>query len=735
MRPPFLGSPFVFALAIASAVPLAAREHRATDATPAKAAVAAPARAAPPAELTGESTSFDYASGDTIVRGHPQLRDGDLLLTADEIRLNAKTGRAVATGHVALTLHAERLLADRLIYLRNAGTFTAENIRAGKYPYYIQGRSAEGSRQEVAIHDATVTYREPAGWEPTIRAKTIIYAPGHYLRIGKARAGVGQTRPVPVVQFNQDLSRPAGVSYVTFDGGHRSPLGYYADVGLNLPVANGVSVGPDIGVYTSQGVMLGPIANYDLVVGGDDAMEGTLRSGYIYDVGNRGLDILGNDIPKDRAYVEWWHHQTIGEDLTIDADVNWWSDSDIIRDFRAKEFLRVQEPDNAIETAYTGTNYFFSLFTRFQPNSYFPTQQRLPELRFDLMPTALGDGFYERFDASVAYLKEIPPVAGTTLAEHRLDSFYGLSRPFAYAGWLDFTPVAGARFTDYWGTTGASEPGGTARVLAEVGFDADLKSSATFNYENPLWKIDGLRHLLTPILSYRYIPDGDKAAVAIPPIDRSTFSTDLPILDLGDMRAIDQIQAVNVLRFGVNNTLQTRDPTYGSRDLVDFNVADDLRFQKTAGETRTSDLHADLTVKPVRWLEVGVSDVFASTSFAQKELNTNVTLRDADLASLTVGVGYLTDSYGTYTLPGIGNYPITGLDAYHVESRVRINEVYEAFARLDYDDRSHVFTNQYYGIRQRIANTWIVQYAVSVYGGPSREHGVGFNVNVEIVRF
>ncbi len=747
LRPASTGYCFAWALALAAALPLAGQEPAPVPPA-AKATVAGPgpgpepgpkaaAAAKPPAsaDLTGDATSFDYASGDTIVSGHAQLRDGDLLLTADEIRFNPRTARATATGQVAITLHAERLLADRLVFQRDAGTFTAENLRAGNYPFYIQGRTAEGSRQEVMIHDAFVTYREPGGWEPTIRAKTLLYSPGHYLRLGRAKAGVGPAQPLPVFRFRQDLSRPPGVSYFSLDAGHRGELGYYAEVGLNLPIANGVSAGPELGIYTKRGIMAGPIADYDLVAQGDHEIEGAFRSGYIYDLGDRSTDILGRPISANRAFAEWTHHETLGENLTLDANVNWWSDSDVARDFRPRDFFRTQEPDNALEGAYTGANYFFSLFTRFQPNPYFPTQQRLPELRFDLMPTALGGGFYQRFEASIAYLRELPPVAGPTLASDRLDAFYGLTRPIAYHGWLDFTPVAGARFTDYMATEGAAQPGGSGRVLGEVGFDADLKSSATFDYRNPLWHIDGLRHLLTPVLSYRYIPDADKAAAAVPPIDRSTFATDLPLLELGDMRALDQLQAVNVLRFGVNNTLETRDPTYGSRELLGLNLADDLRFERAAGQRRTSDIHADIVFKPARWLEVTVADSFTSTSFAQKELNSNITLRDADLASLSVGVGYLTDNYGLYTLPGLGTYPITGLDAYHLEGRFRINEVYDAFFRLDYDDRSHVFTNQYYGFHQRISNTWIVQYAFTIAGGPSREHGIGFNVNVEIVRF
>ena len=257
------------------------------------------------------------------------------------------------------------------------------------------------------------------------------------------------------------------------------------------------------------------------------------------------------------------------------------------------------------------------------------------------------------------------------------------------------TPVVGARFTDYWGTQGAQVPGGTGRGLGEVGFDADLRASGTFDSQNSVWGIDGLRHLFTPVLSYRYIPDADKAADKIPPIDRDTFSTYLPLLELGDMRNIDQLQAVNVLRFGLHNTLQTRDPVYGSRDLLTFNVDDDLRFQRAANESSTSSIHTETVFSPARWLEITLDDTFAAQTYAQKEVNVNVTVRDADLWTAIVGVGYLTDAYGLYTVPGVGTYPITGLDAYHVEGRYRVNEAYQVFARVDYDDRAHVFADQF----------------------------------------
>jgi LPS-assembly protein len=690
---------------------------------------------APQSDISADSTTEDYATGDVIARGNARLADTDLLLTADEIRYNQKTQVATATGKVVLDRPGDRLLADVLVYFRGTGNFTAKNLRTGRFPYYISGPTAEGTRSQVIIHDATVIYREPGSWQPTIRARTLTYSPGHYLRVSGADVGIGKYRPIPIYHIAEDLARKSSYGSVTVDGGYRHSLGPYIDTALHMPVSDGLSAGPDLGIYTFRGIMVGPVANYD-ITRGDDTMEGLLKSGYIYDLGTRNTDIENRPIGDNRAFIEWQHNQQVGANLTINGDINYWSDSEVIRDFHSKEFVPIQEPDNFVEADYSGSDYIGSVFTRFQPDQFFPVQQRLPELRFDLLPTAIGGGFYLRSNSGVVQLEEIPPDGGSFLKSDRFDTFLGLSRPFTYKGIFGFTPVVGGRFTDYWDTTGAAEPGGTSRTLYEVGFDADLKMSATFDYQNPLWHIDGLRHLITPILSYRYIPNADKDSAWIPPIDRSTFTNYLPMMDLGDMRAVDQLRARNVLRIGLNNTLQTRDATYGSRDLLSLNIDEDVKVKTTPGTKDFSDLHADLVATPARWLEVRLEDSVDPRTLVQQAVDTSVTVREGDIWSAKVGLGFLSDQYGTYAIPGLGIFPIVGTDVYHAEGRYRLNEVYEVFVRGDFDERSHIFVDQFYGISQKVSNIWIVGYALVFSNGPNKDDGhFGFNVTLDMVRF
>ena len=82
--------------------------------------------------------------------------------------------------------------------------------------------------------------------------------------------------------------------------------------------------------------------------------------------------------------------------LTLAAQFNWWKDSEVVRDFRPRAFFPVQEPDSFVEAVYGGENYFVSAFARVQPNRFHRVQERLPELRFDLLPLALPDALKVR---------------------------------------------------------------------------------------------------------------------------------------------------------------------------------------------------------------------------------------------------------------------------------------------------------------------------------------------------
>lgn len=704
-------------------------------------------------EVTADVSDSDFNQKIYTLKGHAVYRDKDngLLMTADLILYEVDTGMATATGNVRYTRRSVRLLADKVVFQRRDNTFTAEHVRLGSYPYYVQGQSADGVKDEITVHQARVSYGEPGPWQPTATAEqiTISAENGKIRRIHSehAQVGIGHAQVLPFPKFEQSISEPF-FALMTLTGGYRGTLGPYIDAGLHLPVTPWLRLGGDVGYYTKRGLMVGPSGSYSNPTD-PELLLGSFRSGYINDHGDKGVDLLGRAVPENRGYVEWQHRQVIGENLTLTGQLNWWKDSEVVRDFRPRSFYPVQQPDSFLEATYANPNSFVSVFTRFEPNSFEIVQQRTPEIRFDVLPVAIGGGLYERFNGSIVMLHESPiatlltpasvstepnnpnepdtwttrselPIGSATeLRSTRLDGYYSLTRPITPNDWLTVTPVAGGRLTHYMNTAGAAQTGGYTRALGEIGADAELRTSGTFNYKNEAWHIDGLRHLFTPRLSYRYIPEANKGAAYIPPIDRDTFSTYLPALGLGEARNVDTLHATNTLRLGFDNTLQTRDAKYSSRDLLTFNVANDFRFKRQHGERDVSEIHTELAAMPANWVEFGFYNSFSPRSFSLREFNTGVTFRDGNLWSVQFANNFLRRE----------------LQDYSMNARMRVNEQFDALALLRYDQNKHRFTEQSYGIVQNLANTWRVSYLISFYSGRRRESGFGLSVQIDTVRF
>lgn len=689
-----------------------------------------------PLQVSSDQGFADGKTNEQVIRGNARVTDGITLITADEIRIGGKKSELITgVGHVVFTREGMRLLADKLSLDRDKQTFSAQNVRFGAFPYYAEAESADGSFKEINFYRATVSYGEPGPWQPTARADKVVYAPGQRLRTENAMAGIGQAQPLPFPRFQHDLKQSV-LSFASFNGGYRSSLGAFVEAGVHLPAAEAFRVGGDVGFYSKRGLLFGPAGSYGSS-DDDSNLRGLFRTGYINDHGDKRTDLLGRPVPENRGFVEWQHEQKVGDNLSLAAHLNYWKDSEVIRDFRPRYFYPVQEPDNFLEAVYTGKNYLVSAFVRFQPNGFNTVQERLPEVRFDLLPTALGHGFYERFQASAVALREDSPLGRPVMRTDRLDAYYSLFRPITHEDWFSLTPVVGGRVTYYTNSrtyAGAipiepnGGPGSLAllpantpvnlpnytRTLGEVGADLAIRSSGTFNYKNEQWKIDGLRHLFTPKLSWRYIPQADKGTAKIPKIDDRTFATYLQPLGLGDVRNIDDLRATNTLRLGFDNTLQTRDGIYGSRDLLSFNVANDFRFKRAAGERDVSEIHTELAASPVRWLTLDLYNSFAPQNFTLREFNTGLILHDADAWSVRFSNNYLRGQINDFQLDG----------------RFRINETYEALTRLHYDVRKRRFNEQAYGVTQNLGNTWLISYIVTLYSGPRRESHFGLNVQI-----
>lgn len=678
----------------------------------------AAARAQKPGDapnVTGKETIYDDRTRELLIRGDARLVWGEIVLTADEMRYRRESHLVTASGHFILTNGSRRLVADEGSYDLSTNTLHVRNLRVGEFPVYLTGESVDGTFEKLVFTNATIFFREHAAYAPSIRARKVVYEQGRIVSGEGLQLGLLGNHFFALPTFEHELGTEL-FSYFVGTVGYRRSLGPFIEADGRIPIALGVKAGADLGLYGSRGVMVGPAASYR-VGGADNYVTGGLSSGYINDHGDRKTDILGRPVPQNRSFVEWWHRQRVGERFTLDGQFNYWSDSEVLRDFRPKRFFPVQQPDSYLEGTYTGENYVLSAFTRVHPNRYHRVQERLPEIRFDLLPSTAPIGFYQRASASLAVLEEDAFLSLPNQRSTRYDAYYGIERPLALAPWMTFTPVAGGRLTHYANAANGKET--YTRTMGEVGFDARLRAAGVFDYKNPLWDIDGLRHLVEPRLSYRYAPKADSGARYIPAIDRRVFATYLQPLSIGDQRNIDDLDAMNTVRLSLHNTLQTRGANGGSRDLAALNFAADYRFERKAGQRPLTDLHTELSLTPADWIRFSVYERFTPQTAEQQELNYALEITDQEWWAMKLSSHFLRDDYQEYAL----------------DYRHRLNEVFDLVGRWRYDVRNSRFNEQTYGISQRLGQTWAIKYEVSFSEGPRRESNFGFNLEVELLSF
>jgi LPS-assembly protein len=663
--------------------------------------------------VSDDPIEYDHQAQELRARGNAQIRYQGTLLTANEILYNQQERRARAAGNLIITNPSMRVVGEEAGYDTRTRTASGQNLRFGQPPLNAQAAHISASPALVEMEDATVFLGEPRPGAVNIRARRVEYVPDETLRAEGVTLRVGR---VPFFYLPAFTRRLDGLgTAITAEAGYTGNLGAYSWFATRTPIFTGFTAGPELGLYGRRGILIGPGLSYERT-DADHWYYGGLTSGYIRDLGDTGLDRLGRPIDPDRFFGEWRHKQHFQNNIEITAQADIWSDSEVTRDFRPRLFSENQFSDSFVEAVYLGEGYLLSAFTRVDPNDFQVVPERLPEVRFDLLPRRAGTQFYHQFQASAAVLREDAPVT-EDIRSDRLDAYWGLHWPVAATEWLTITPKAGARVTHY--QRALEERNDYTRGLGEIGADVEANAFALYDYQNDLWRIDGIRHVVKPKIHYRYIPEADRGARFIPRIDRRPFTTQLEPIDLGQIRHIDEMSEIHTLRYGLDNIFQTRHPSYGSIDLLSLFVANDLRFSREPGQEFVSDIHSQLRFTPVYWLQFDALNRLSPHEPEVREMNAGLTLTDARFWSLRLGMEYHQDVVEQYSLL----------------YSLRLNENYMLGTELVYDAALHRFSRQSYSIHQTLYNTWQVQYQVYFRSGADREADSGVALSLTYLSF
>jgi len=692
-----------------------------------------------------EPLEFDEVAQRLVARGDARLDFQNTRLSADRITYYQEYSLADAIGNVAISRDGNRMIAERLSYDTQENIFAVDLLRTGKWPIYISGVTAGGTIEQTTLQGATIYYGDPGPFTPNLISDQVEYLSedGGVIDMAATTLRIGNVPLVKLPSYKHHLGHTPHL--LEANAGSDSELGVYLQTTSLFPINSWLRAGVNLDLYSKRGVLAGPTAQY-LYSTDTQSIVGSVNTAYINDQGNPDPGIYGKPIDSDRGFVEWRHQHHIGERINITASASYWSDSEITRDFREDYFSDNQQPDSFLEAVYAGDNYYLSAFGRFRPNNFQLVQERLPELRFDMLPVPVfNTGAYQRFSASYARLEEnfgrIIPEVNDRSQMDRFDCTYRLERPILLSDWLTLTPLIGARVTHYenqeidpialgmyndpYSNTAAPatlRDDQHTREIYEVGFDLEARAYATYATQNKTWGIDGLRHLVRPVLRYRYYSDPDSEN-QIAAIDRTAFNLNRPLLDLSDVRNVDSIEETHLARLGVENLFQTRATGYGSRTLAALNFYQDILFEKSTrydGDDQET-FHAswiEFVVTPAPWLKFDIAGRFQTESLALEELRSRTSIHSGEIWEIGLSTNFLDGQ----------------INQYRIDFILRVNERNSLLAEARYDAETNQFTEAEIGINTRLNNAWELIYALTFRNDAQRESDVEFNVRLRFAQ-
>lgn len=652
---------------------------------------------------------FDGNSNSLVARQNATFVHDELTVTADEIRFSKDNNIAVAEGNARITFHGGRVVSTKIVYDVQNESFSCEDFRAGIYPYMIKGKSIEGDNKAVTIRNSTLYTSQTGKFVPNIsvaRARLNFDGDKTGVKIDRAIAKIGPipVLPIPVAAFSLNDDRNISVE---LEAGNSDTDGTFLRSATLYPITSNIDAGLNLDYYSKRGWLYGPKAEIK-----GETFSSSLSSGYISDRGERGSDLLNNPIDQDRGWVSWQHLQDIGKNIHIANQTQYWSDSEVLRDFRPRDYTTQQAPTSFTEVAYTPWGWNISAFSSYELNNFDVADQvtKLPEIRVDKLSAPIGNtGLYYSWLNSASWLEK------GTLSHRRIDSLLRVQYPTKLADNWSIVPIASARYTQYDSLQNSDESLG--RLIGEIGLDSKWTFNRIWEVKNDTWKIDGLKHLMEPIVQYRYIPSADTHNDEIKQIEDDVFYTGLPTIDSYNATELDELYERHFVRFGLRNTLQTRDtdPNASSptRNLLRLDLYQDFNFTTTdtAGKD-WGDFYVLASAYPASWLETGAFFRLNWEEMGWLEHRYFLSVHDADYRRATLYTRYLkgdTEQYG-------------------LEAMQRLTDRLSLYGEVVWDVRTSDLSELHYGVRQRMRSGWEVIYGFTRRDNDSRDSKTQFRI-------
>ena len=690
---------------------------------------------APPA-LEGESFSSED-DGKIIIAKQARFSTKDAQLNADEIRMNTTNGTIEAIGNVVYTANNLRMFGEYARIDSRTGRITAKNVRFGRKPAYFTADTFTMMKGDQNMEGVKVWYREPSEAGMSLRAVSMSYQKSDdRIVLNHIHPAIGSIPFFYIPRYAQRGYREIPAE-VYFRIRTSSRQGAYIRTTTTIRQSDTVWAGLLLDGYTRAGWLIGPTVRYDnwTLPTAETRWRTNLSGGWINDQTDLSLypDKFGRVASSSRYFIEGKLNARGASGWEMTGELVALSDPEVVRDYRPNLTQGTQLPQTFLELSAPIAGGFVSALTTIKTDDFQDVVQRLPELRLDFSDRPIGDSsLLGRFNFAAAQLSERPSEQlngvdflnatgqSTRIDLTRLDTYVGLSRPTALSDWLMVRPIAGVRST--WWSESTAGTGAVSRSVTQIGFDAEMLSTATWNTESARWGIDGIRHTVRPFIQWRAMPSSGDSLSRIPKIDRLSLATvNVPIVDVADRPDVETLTERQVGQFGIRNTVETRDAVFGTRELLRVDVFSDWRDSVDSATGNSSGIYSHVAWMPKPWLSVESMLKFDGSLGNHLGSATWMSIDSGDVWNATLGLSDLSETIAARQI--FGNYVI------------RLNSAYTFKLNLTYDLINGRFIERNATLAQKIGNSWDLEYGFGERTSSRGDGALNFSIRVRLFKF
>ncbi len=649
-----------------------------------------------PVIVNGDTVEYLADNKEVQASGKVVVDYKGTILRCDKLTVNTQTKDAVAEGHVRIEDPKSTMEGEKIIYNFNTKIGTVANASFISPPYF--GKAQKVDKVSDTHFIAAKGYATTCDFDRPhfrIKSKKIDMYPGDKIQTKNDVLYLGRVPVFYTPFFNHSLKDP--FMHVQLTPGYSKDWGPFLLSAWRCNLTENVKGRIYLDQRQKRGFGSGLGLNYkDTAVG-----RGDFKFYYIQE---RPRNLL-EDQPGEfqRYFARWRHKWDIDDRTSLINEYNKIVDSkrmlmgteyNVLKDYFPREYEK-----DSLPLSYTQFSHSFSqssvnvLFQKRINRWYDETIEKLPEVNYSLPSLQIGELplYFDNSSQAVSFnvKQPVPSPSTDDVSLNRLDTYNKLSLPVKIS-FIDFTPFVATRETFY--DKDASGSSIAPRTVFYTGTEASTKFYRVFDVKSDFLNLDvnGLRHIITPRVSYNYNHD--------PTIPNSR---------LKQLDTIDAISLNNSAALELSNKLQTKRDNK-TIDLANFIINNTYTFytrEKKAGVL--GDYLFKLELLPYSWMSF-ISD--ATYNHKQDDftsINYNINFNFAPQRSIGFGQRYQQRGGNELTLGS--DWRLTPKWKFHL---------YERYKAYDVADNRQRLVAQEYGI-ERDLHCWIFNITHTI----EKEHG------------